>query len=152
NDIQRATELARNMVTKWGLSERLGPLTYSEEEGEVFLGHSVTRHKAISDETTHIIDQEVRSIIDRNYERAEELLKANIDKLHMMAEALIRYETLESEQISDIMEGREPRPPEGWDDDGSPGEPATAAEAQAKSRSRRRKSADHPPVSGPKPA
>jgi cell division protease FtsH len=116
NDIQRATEIARSMVTKWGLSERLGPLTYSEEEGEVFLGHSVTKHKDISDETAHIIDEEIRKIIDESYGRAQTILKENIDKLHIMAEALIKYETLDSEQIGDIMGGNTPRPPSGWDD------------------------------------
>jgi len=116
NDIQRATELARNMVTKWGLSERLGPLTYSEEEGEVFLGHSVTQHKNVSDETAHAIDAEIRAIIDRNYQRSEKILTDNIDKLHMMAEALIKFETIDTDQIDDIMAGRTPRPPDGWDD------------------------------------
>jgi len=127
NDIQRATELARNMVTKWGLSERLGPLTYSEEEGEVFLGHSVTQHKNVSDETAHIIDAEIRAIVDRNYERAEQLLKDNIDKLHLMAEALIKYETIDSDQIEDIMSGRPPRPPQDWDDRPSTGSGSTAS-------------------------
>ncbi len=117
NDIERATQLARNMVTKWGLSESLGPLTYSEEDGEVFLGHSVTQHKAISDETTYTIDKEIRNIVDRNYARSEKLLKENMDKLHIMAEALIKYETIDSDQIDDIMEGKVPRPPDGWDDD-----------------------------------
>ncbi len=117
NDIQRATEIARNMVTKWGLSERLGPLQYSEDEGEVFLGHSVTQHKQVSDETAHVIDEEVRSIIDENYRRAGELLRAHRDELHVMADALIKYETIEAVQIEDIMAGREPRPPDGWDDD-----------------------------------
>jgi cell division protease FtsH len=116
NDIQRATEIARNMVTKWGLSEKLGPLTYSEEEGEVFLGHSVTQHKLLSDETAHLIDEEVRRIIDRNFERSERILKENVDKLHLMAEALMKYETIDAQQIKDIMEGREPRPPEDWSD------------------------------------
>ncbi len=116
NDIQRATELARNMVTKWGLSERLGPLTYSEEEGEVFLGHSVTQHKNVSDETAHAIDAEIRAIVDRNYQRSEQILHANLDKLHRMAEALIKYETIDTDQIDDIMAGRTPRPPDGWDD------------------------------------
>ena len=123
NDIERATQLARNMVTKWGLSDKLGPLTYSEDEGEVFLGHSVTQHKAISDETAHTIDEEIRAIIDRNYERSENILKDNMDKLHLMAEALIKYETIDSDQIDDIMAGKAPRPPSGWDDhddDGSP--------------------------------
>jgi cell division protease FtsH len=121
NDIQRATELARNMVTKWGLSERLGPLTYSEEEGEVFLGHSVTQHKNVSDETAHAIDGEIRAIIDRNYERANRLLNDNLDKLHLMAEALIKYETIDTDQINDIMEGKAPRPPQDWDDSQSNG-------------------------------
>jgi cell division protease FtsH len=116
NDIQRATELARNMVTKWGLSERLGPLTYSEEDGEVFLGHSVTQHKNVSDETAHAIDGEIRAIIDRNYGRAQQILKENIEKLHVMAEALIKYETIDSGQIDDIMAGKTPREPEDWDD------------------------------------
>jgi cell division protease FtsH len=117
NDIERATLIARNMVTRWGLSEKLGPLTYSEEQDEVFLGHSVTKHKAISDETTHTIDEEIRNIVDRNYRRAEKLLKDNLDKLHAMAEALIKYETIDGDQIKDIMEGRPPQPPEDWDDE-----------------------------------
>ncbi len=116
NDIQRTTDLARSMVTKWGLSEKLGPLTYSEEDGEVFLGHSVTKHKNVSDETAHLIDEEVRAIIDRNYHRAQDILTSNLEKLHAMAEALIKYETLDSQQIDDIMSGRTPRPPDGWDD------------------------------------
>ena len=116
NDIERATEIARNMVTKWGLSDKLGPLTYSEDDGEVFLGRSVTQHKQVSDVTVHIIDEEVRNIIDRNYLRAEELLKEHEDKLHVMAKALMKYETIDMEQVKDIMEGRDPRPPEGWDD------------------------------------
>ena len=116
NDIERATEIARNMVTKWGLSEKLGPLTYSEEEGEIFLGRSITKHKEVSDETAHLIDEEIRVFIDRNYARAEKLLKKNMDKLHMMADALMKYETIDAAQINDIMEGKEPRDPEGWDD------------------------------------
>jgi cell division protease FtsH len=116
NDIERATNLARNMVTRWGLSERLGPLAYSEEEGEVFLGRSVTKHKSVSEETAHLIDEEVRSIIDRNYERAERILRDNLNKLHMMAEALIKYETIDRLQIADIMEGRPPREPQNWED------------------------------------
>lgn len=114
NDIQRATEIARNMVTKWGLSNKLGPLTYTEEDGEVFLGHQVTKHKEVSDETAHVIDQEIRLFIDRNYEKAENILKDHLDKLHKMAEALIKYETIDRHQIKDIMEGKEPQPPEGW--------------------------------------
>ena len=134
NDIERATELARNMVTKWGLSDRLGPLTYSEESGEVFLGRSVTQHKQVSDETAHAIDEEVRRVIEMNYKRARQILETNLDKLHAMAEALIKYETLADEQIRDIMAGRTPKPPEGWDDTtpttGS-GKPAPTAPAGA---------------------
>ncbi len=120
NDIHRATEIARNMVTKWGLSDKLGPLTYSEEEQEVFLGHSVTQHKSVSDETTHLIDEEIRHVVERNYERARELLVANLDKLHAMAAALMKYETIDAEQINDIMEGRAPRTPRDWEDDEEP--------------------------------
>ncbi|WP_434150100.1 ATP-dependent zinc metalloprotease FtsH [Methylocaldum gracile subsp. desertum] len=114
NDIERATNLARSMVTRWGLSERLGPLAYSEEEGEVFLGRSVTKHKMVSEETAHLIDEEIRSVIDRNYERSERLLRENMEKLHLMAEALIKYETIDRFQIDDIMEGKVPRPPQSW--------------------------------------
>jgi cell division protease FtsH len=120
NDIERATDIARNMVTKWGLSDRLGPLTYTEDDGEVFLGRSVTRHKNVSDETAHVIDNEIRAIIDHNYQRAEQLLRDNFDKLHAMAEALIKYETIDSEQMDDIMAGRPPREPEDADSDQKP--------------------------------
>ncbi|MBZ0073095.1 MAG: ATP-dependent zinc metalloprotease FtsH [Thiohalobacteraceae bacterium] len=133
NDIQRSTELARNMVTKWGLSERLGPLTYSEDEGEVFLGHSVTQHKSVSDGTALVIDEEIRAIIDRNYQRATQLLKDNMDKLHIMAEALMKYETIDAQQIDDIMNGRPPRAPKDWEDDkpASGGGTAVTGEAPA---------------------
>ncbi len=116
NDIKRATDIARAMVTKWGLSDRLGPLAYGEEEEEVFLGRSVTQHKNVSDDTAHAIDEEIRAVIDRNYDRAETILNKNIDKLHLMAEALIKYETIDSDQIEAIMEGRTPPPPKDWDD------------------------------------
>ena len=117
NDIERATQIARNMVTKWGLSEKLGPLTYSEDEGEIFLGRSITKHKEVSEVTAHLIDEEIRVFIDRSYARAEKILKKNIDKLHKMADALMKYETIDSDQIGDIMAGKQPRDPEGWDDD-----------------------------------
>jgi cell division protease FtsH len=117
NDIMRATEIARNMVTKWGLSDRMGPLAYGEDEGEVFLGRSVTQHKALSDDTAHSIDEEVRAFIDRNYERAASILDEHKDRLHAMAAALMKFETIDADQIRDIMEGRDPRPPAGWDDD-----------------------------------
>ncbi len=116
NDIERATEIARNMVTKWGLSNKLGPLTYSDESGEVFLGRSVTQHKQVSDVTAHAIDEEVRRLIDSNYVRAKGILEKHLENLHKMAEALIKYETIDEQQIKDIMEGREPRPPQDWDD------------------------------------
>ena len=116
NDIERATEIARNMVTKWGLSEKLGPLTYSEDDGEVFLGRSVTQHKNVSDVTAHVIDEEIRKIIDRNYQRARSILEEEEKKLHAMAKALMKYETIDITQVKDIMEGREPKPPEDWDD------------------------------------
>ena len=129
NDIERATNLARNMVTRWGLSERLGPLAYSEEEGEVFLGRSVTKHKSVSEETAHLIDEEIRSFIDRNYERSESILKENLDKLHLMADALIKYETIDHFQIDDIMAGKAPRPPQNWDETPPKGPQGSAPDA-----------------------
>ena len=121
NDIERATMIARNMVTKWGLSDRLGPLAYSEDEGEVFLGRQVTQTKHMSDETAHAIDEEVRRIIDSSYERAKQILTDNMDKLHTMAATLIKYETIDEPQITDIMEGREPRPPADWKEEDASG-------------------------------
>jgi len=118
NDIERATDLARNMVTKWGLSDRLGPLAYAEEDGEVFLGRSITQHKKVSDKTAHEIEEEVRKVININYEHARDILQTNLGKLHLMAEALIKYETIDENQIKDIMAGLQPKPPEGWDDTG----------------------------------
>ncbi|MDE1894017.1 MAG: ATP-dependent zinc metalloprotease FtsH [Xanthomonadaceae bacterium] len=114
NDIERATKMARNMATKWGLSDELGPITYGEDEDEVFLGRSVTQHKSISNETASKIDEVVRGILDRAYARTRELLTANLDKLHTMAELLLQYETIDAHQIDDIMAGREPGPPADW--------------------------------------
>ena len=114
NDIQRATSLARDMVTKFGLSPELGPMTYTEEEDEVFLGRSVTQHKHVSEETARKIDEVVRAVIDHAYHRARELLTTNIDKLHTMAQTLLQYETIDGEQITAIMEGRTPGPPKDW--------------------------------------
>jgi cell division protease FtsH len=118
NDIERATLIARNMVTRFGLSDGLGPLAYAEDEGEVFLGRSVTQHRHVSPETALTIDQEVRIIIDRNYQRAQQILEKHLDKLHLMAEALLRFETIARDQIDDIMEGRPMREPD--DDSGRP--------------------------------
>ena len=122
NDIERATKMARAMVTKWGLSEKLGPLAYEEDEGEVFLGKSVTQHKHVSAQTAEEIDREVRAIIDKCYDRAKTLLEENRDKLELMAQALMQYETIDARQIDDIMEGRKPRPPRDWTDPGAGGE------------------------------
>ena len=124
NDIQRATELAHSMVTKWGLSDHMGPLSYGEDEGEVFLGRSVTQHKAVSDVTAKQIDEDVRALINRNYERAERLLTEHSDKLHIMAKLLMKYETIDSDQIDAIMEGRDPGEPKGWSDGSSTPPPA----------------------------
>ncbi|AVH36858.1 ATP-dependent zinc metalloprotease FtsH [Pseudomonas monteilii] len=125
NDIMRASQIARNMVTKWGLSEKLGPLMYAEEDGEVFLGRSAgSQHASVSGETAKLIDSEVRSIIDQCYATAKQLLIDNRDKLEAMTEALMKYETIDSDQIDDIMAGRTPREPRDWDDDKDSGTPA----------------------------
>ncbi len=120
NDIERATKIARAMVQRYGLSDALGPLAYDEDEEEVFLGRSVTQHKAVSDETHRQIDKEVRRIIDVAYNRAREILESEMDKLHLMADALMKYETIDVRQINQIMDGKEPDPPDGWNDDSSP--------------------------------
>ncbi|EGB96736.1 MULTISPECIES: ATP-dependent zinc metalloprotease FtsH [Pseudomonas] len=125
NDIMRASQIARNMVTKWGLSEKLGPLMYAEEDGEVFLGRSAaSQHASVSGETAKLIDSEVRSIIDQCYATAKQLLVENRDKLEAMTEALMKYETIDADQIDDIMAGRTPREPRDWDDDTDSGTPA----------------------------
>ena len=118
NDIKVATNLARNMVTQWGFSEKLGPLLYAEEEGEVFLGRSVAKAKHMSDETARIIDQEVKALIERNYNRARQLLTDNMDILHAMKDALMKYETIDAPQIDDLMARRDVRPPAGWEEPG----------------------------------
>ncbi|MDU9404819.1 ATP-dependent zinc metalloprotease FtsH [Pseudomonas sp. zfem004] len=118
NDIMRASQIARSMVTKWGLSEKLGPLMYAEEEGEVFLGRSAgSQHASVSGETAKMIDSEVRAIIDQCYATAKQILTDNRDKLDAMAEALMKYETIDADQIDDIMAGRTPREPRDWDND-----------------------------------
>ena len=119
NDIERATKMARNMVTKWGLSDELGPIAYGEEEDEVFLGRSVTQHKNVSDETARKIDEVVRRILDDAYGRTTRILTENLDKLHTMAKALLQYETIDAPQIDAIMEGRDVPPPAGWGKSGS---------------------------------
>lgn len=116
NDIKVATSIARNMVTQWGFSEKLGPLLYAEEEGEVFLGRAVAKAKHMSDETARIIDQEVKSLVERNYVRARKLLTENMDILHSMKDALMKYETIDAPQIDDLMNRIDVRQPAGWDD------------------------------------
>ncbi len=132
NDIQRATDIARNMVTKWGLSEKMGPLMYDEATEEVFLGRSAGQpHISHSGETAKQIDHEVRRIIDECYATAQRVLEENFDKLHVMAEALMVYETIDAGQIDDIMSGREPREPKDWgktDSDDTPQSNADAAQ------------------------
>lgn len=118
NDIQQATKMARKMVTKWGLSEKLGPLMYDEDEEEVFLGMTVAnRGCQMSDETSKMIDEEVRSIIDDCFRTAKKVLEDNLDTLHTMAATLLEYETIDADQIEDLMAGKKPRPPANWDDD-----------------------------------
>lgn len=134
NDIERATDIARNMVTKWGLSEKLGPLAYSEDEGEVFLGRSVTQHKNLADDTARVIDEEIRDVIDRNYQRAETVLKENMDILHSMSDALIKYETIDSSQIDQLMERKEVSAPKDWSDDGDDGASTPKSSEEEKSK------------------
>jgi cell division protease FtsH len=144
NDIERATQLARNMVTKWGLTKALGPLAYAEDEDEVFLGRSVTQHKHVSDETARKIDEEIRTIIEHAHDTAKELITANRDKLEVMTEALMKYETIDTEQIDQIMEGKVPDPPADWDDSNSGGGKKAAEEASSETR----ESADDSPSIG----
>ncbi|AFT78288.1 ATP-dependent metalloprotease FtsH [Alteromonas macleodii str. 'Black Sea 11'] len=116
NDIERATEIARKMVTQWGLSSKMGPMLYAEDEGEVFLGKSMSKATNMSDDTARAIDAEIKSLIDRNYERAQKILEENIDILHSMKDALMKYETIDAKQIDDLMNRTEVRPPADWDD------------------------------------
>ena len=115
NDIERATDIARKMVTQWGLSEKMGPQLFAEEEGEVFLGRSSSKSSSMSDETARAIDAEIKELIDRNYARAEKMLNDNIDVLHTMKDALMKYETIDAKQIDDLMERRDVRPPSDWE-------------------------------------
>jgi len=116
NDIERATEIARKMVTQWGLSSKMGPMLYAEDEGEVFLGKSMSKATNMSDDTARAIDAEIKSLIDRNYDRAQKILEDNIDILHTMKDALMKYETIDAKQIDDLMNRTDVRPPADWDD------------------------------------
>ena len=111
NDFERATTMARRMVTQWGMSKKMGTMVYGEEEGEVFLGRSVTTHKQVSESTMQKVDLEIRAIIDAQYARARELLEANRDKVELMTKSLLEWETLDEKQIDEIMGGRPPSPP-----------------------------------------
>lgn len=111
NDFERATQMARDMVTRYGMSDKLGPMVYGENEGEVFLGRSVTTHKNVSEATMQQVDAEIRRIIDEQYALARRLLDENRDKVEAMTAALLEWETIDADQINDIMDGRPPRPP-----------------------------------------
>jgi len=132
SDIEQATSIARNMVTKWGFGDGLGPLLYSEDEGEVFLGRQVTQHKNVSDATAKLIDDAIKKIIDTNYAKARQILTDNIDKLHTMSEALLKFETLNADQITEIMEGKEITPPENWDEEDGGDTPKTGTKKKTK--------------------
>jgi cell division protease FtsH len=133
NDFERATEIARRMVTQWGMSDVLGPMVYGENEGEIFLGRSITTHKNVSEATMQKVDAEIRRIIDEQYRLARRLIEENRDKVEALAKALLELETLDADQINDIMEGRPPRPPRqsasGTPAAGAPGEGARGGAA-----------------------
>ncbi len=136
NDIERATDIARKMVTQWGFSEKLGPLLYAEEEGEVFLGRGMSKAKHVSDETTRLIDEEIRILIDRNYARAKQILEDNMDLMHSMKDALMKYETIDAGQIDDLMDRKtEIREPAGWGEQvkAEPEKEEAKSEAEVKS-------------------
>ncbi|MEG2817764.1 MAG: cell division protein FtsH, partial [Comamonas sp.] len=114
NDFERATQIARDMVTRYGMTDALGPMVYAEQEGEPFLGRSMSKPSGISEETMQKVDTEVRRIIDEQYHLARKLIEDNSDKMHAMAKAMLEWETIDAEQLDDIMAGKEPRPPKDW--------------------------------------
>ena len=114
NDFERATQIARDMVTRYGMTDELGPMVYAENEGEVFLGRSVTKTTHMSEETMRKVDQQIRKIIDEQYAIARHHIEEHQDKMHAMVKALLDWETIDSEQIDDIMDGKPPRPPKDW--------------------------------------
>ena len=136
NDFERATQIARDMVMRYGMTAALGPMVYAENEGEVFLGRSVTKTTNMSEETMQKVDAEVRRIIDEQYAQARRLIEEHSDNMHAMAKALLEWETIDSDQLDDIMAGKEPRPPKDWtarvvstgSDGGSGGTPAVKTE------------------------
>src|SRR5690606_16697683 len=130
NDFARATDLARRMVTQWGMSDTLGPMVYGEEEGEIFLGRQVTQHRNVSETTMQQVDSEIRRIIDEQYGLARRLIEENRDKIEAMTAALLEWETIDADQINDIMDGRPPRPPR-QPDQSPPSRPSGDAPGEA---------------------
>jgi cell division protease FtsH len=150
NDIQRATEMARNMVTKWGLSDELGPLLYSEDEGEVFLGRSAaSQAKSVSGDTAVAIDREVRKIIDECYARATKILNDNRHLLDLMKDALMEYETIDQAQINEIMEGKKPGPPADWSDSDNNDSGSSSSSAGGVAEKQPSKEEKSSPIGGP---
>ena len=131
NDFERATQIARDMVTRYGMTDELGPMVYAENEGEVFLGRSVTKTTHMSEETMRKVDQQIRKIIDEQYSIARRHIEEHQDKMHAMAKALLEWETIDAEQIDDIMEGKPPRPPKDWTPSSSKGGNGPTPPAQA---------------------
>ena len=131
NDFERATEIARRMVTQWGMSDELGPMVYGENDGEIFLGRSITTHKNVSEATMQKVDQEIRSIIDTQYALARKLIEDHRDTVRALAEALLELETLDADQIADIMSGKPPRPPKSSASHGGSGGSASNDGTQA---------------------
>ncbi|MFA0567333.1 ATP-dependent zinc metalloprotease FtsH [Vibrio gallaecicus] len=149
NDIERATDIARKMVTQWGFSEKLGPLLYAEEEGEVFLGRGMSQAKHVSDDTTRLIDEEIRILIDRNYARAKQILEDNMDLMHSMKDALMKYETIDAGQIDDLMERKtDIREPAGWGDQekAEPVKEEAKPEAKSEEQAKTEPKAEEPKV------
>lgn len=147
NDIERATDIARKMVTQWGFSEKLGPLLYAEEEGEVFLGRGMSQAKHVSDDTTKLIDEEIRILIDRNYARAKQILEENMDIMHSMKDALMKFETIDAGQIDDLMERKDDiREPAGWGDQAK----AEPAKEEAKPEAKSEEATAEPKAEEPK--
>lgn len=132
NDFERATDMARNMVVRWGMSDLMGTRVYGENESEVFLGRDVTTHKNLSNSTAEMVDKEIRRIIDEQYARARKIIEENRDKVEIMAKALLEWETLDAEQINDIMDGKEPRPPADYSSNGSSSDDSAGGKSDTK--------------------
>ena len=148
NDIEVATNIATNMVTRWGLSDKLGPLNYTEDESAMYLGRTQSGRKDVSLDTAILIDQEIRELITTGYDRARTILEENRKELDAMAEALMKYETIDQDQIADIMSGRPPRPPSDWDDRGDAGDAGLSADS-SDSDKKADDEGDSPPIGGP---